>query len=255
MSSAQVGAILRHIRRLAASCGDEQASDRQLLERFANQRDESAFAALLKRHGRMVLGVCGSVLRNRHDAEDACQAAFLVLARKAGSIHWRESVSGWLYRVAYHLAVKARASASRRRIHEQRAVTMPPADPMLDMSLRELRTVLNEELQRLPDVYRAPVVLCCLEEKSLEEAARLLGWTKGTVKGRLQRGRERLRQRLRRRGLDVSAGLLAVALSTSSASTQIPATLAAATLRAAIRVAADERLAATTVSAHVAVLV
>src|SRR5689334_482411 len=137
MSSAQVGAILRHIHRLVAIRSDEQASDRQLLERFAAQRDETAFAALLQRHGRMVLGVCQSVLHNRHDAEDAFQAAFLVLARKAGSIHWRESVSGWLYRVAYHLAVRARASASRRRIHESRAAATPPADPVLDMSLRE----------------------------------------------------------------------------------------------------------------------
>jgi RNA polymerase sigma factor (sigma-70 family) len=205
--------------------------------------------------GPMVLGVCKSVLHNLHDAEDAFQAAFLVLARKAGSIHRREAVSAWLYRVAYHLAVKAQASAARRKIHEQRAAAMPPADPVLDMSLRELRNVLNEELRRLPEQYRAPVVLCCLEEKSLEEAARLLGWTKGAVKGRLQRGRERLRQRLRRRGLNLSAGLIAVALSTSSASAQVSAALTASTLRAALQVAAGEKPAAGVISANVAALV
>jgi RNA polymerase sigma factor (sigma-70 family) len=255
MSSTQVGAVLGYLRKLAADQSDVDLPDHQLLERFAAHRDEAAFAALLKRHGPMVLGVCRSVLHNLHDAEDAFQAAFLVLTRKAGSIHRREAVSAWLYRVAYHLAVDAQASAARRRVHEKRAAIMPPADPVLDMSLRELRGIVNEELQRLPEEYRAPLVLCALEEKPLEEAARLLGWTKGTVKGRLQRGRERLRQRLQRRGLDVSAGLLAVALSTSSTSAQISAALAASTLQAAIRIAADERLAAGVVSAKVAALV
>src|SRR5207302_2719156 len=134
--------------------------DNRLLERFAAHRDEAAFAALLKRHGPMVLGVCQSVLHNLHDAEDAFQAAFLVLARKAGSIQRREAVSSWLHRVAYHLAVKAQADAARRRVLEKRAVTMPSTDPVLDMSLRELRSVLNEELRQLPDEYRAPLVLC-----------------------------------------------------------------------------------------------
>jgi RNA polymerase sigma factor (sigma-70 family) len=255
MSSVQVGVILRHIRQLSAVHKDDDVPDRQLLERFAASHDEAAFAVLLKRHGPMVLGVCRSVLHDWHDAEDAFQAAFLILARKAGSIHRREAVSAWLYRVAYHLAVKSQASAARRRVHERRAVPMPPADPVLDMSLRELRNVLNEELQRLPEQFRAPLVLCCLEEKSLEEAARLLGWTKGAVKGRLQRGREQLRQRLRRRGLELSAGLLTAALSTGSASAQVPAALTAGTLRAALHIAAGEQLAVGAISARVAALV
>jgi RNA polymerase sigma factor (sigma-70 family) len=255
MSSTQVGAILRHIRQLSTVHKDDDAPDRQLLERFAASHDEAAFAVLLKRHGPMVLGVCQSVLHDWHDAEDVFQAAFLILARKAGSIHRREAVSAWLYRVAYHLAVKAQAGAARRRIYEQRAAAMPSADPVLDMSLREMRNVLNEELQRLPEVYRAPVVLCCLEEKSLEEAARLLGWTKGAVKGRLQRGRERLCQRLRRRGLEVSAGLAAAALSTSSASAQVSALLTASTLRATLQIAVGEEQAAGVISVQVAALV
>src|SRR5262245_44728460 len=212
MSSARVGAVVRHLRQRAAARQDRSLPDDQLLRRFAAQRDEAAFAALLERHAPMVLGVCQSVLHNLHDAEDAFQAAFLLLARKAGSIHRREAVSGWLYRVAYRLAVRAQANAARRRIHERRAVTMPSTDPVLDLSLREVRAVLFEELERLPEQYRAPLVLCGLEEKSLEEATRLLGGTRGAVKWRLQRGRALLRARLRRRGLELPAILCSAAL-------------------------------------------
>src|SRR5947208_8379168 len=154
MSSAQIGAVLRYIRKLATA-----RPDHELLDRFVRHRDEAAFAALLQRHGPMVLGVCRSVLHDLHDAEDAFQAAFLLLSQKAGSIHRREAVSGWLYRVAYHLAVRAKANAARRRVLEKRAVTMPSADPVLDMSLRELRAMLLEELEGLPEQYRGPLVL------------------------------------------------------------------------------------------------
>jgi RNA polymerase sigma factor (sigma-70 family) len=255
MSSTQVGAVLRHIRQLAKVRKDHELPDHQLLERFARQRDESAFAALLGRHGPMVLGVCRSVLHDLHDAEDAFQAAFLLLAQKAGSIHRREAVSGWLYRVAYHLAVRAKANAARRRVLEKRAVTIPSADPVLDLSLREVRAMLFEELRGLPEQYRAPVVLCGLEEKPLDEAARLLGWTKGTVKGRLQRGRALLRARLRRRGLELPVGLAATALALHSASGKVSAALADSTLRAAVRVAAGGGVVAGVVSAEVAALV
>src|SRR5262245_20705496 len=255
MSSAQVGAVLRHIRQLAAAREDHELPDHQLLDRFARHRDEAAFAALLRRHGPMVLGVCRSVLHDLHDAEDAFQAAFLLLAQKAGSIHRREAVSGWLYRVAYHLAVRARANAPRRRVLERRAATMPSADPVLDMSLREVRAVLFEELEGLPEQYRAPLVLCGLEEKPLEEAARLLGWAKGAVKGRLQRGRERLRGRLLRRGLELPAALCAAALALDSSSGRVSAALADSTLRAAVTVAAGGGAVAGVVSAEVAALV
>src|SRR5947208_13980487 len=122
MSSAQIGAVLRYIRKLATA-----RPDHELLDRFVRHRDEAAFAALLRRHGPMVLGVCRSVLHHLHDAEDAFQATFLILARKAGSIHRREAVSSWLHRVAYHLAVDAQADAARRRALEKRAATMPSA--------------------------------------------------------------------------------------------------------------------------------
>jgi RNA polymerase sigma factor (sigma-70 family) len=240
MSTAQVGAVLRHLRRLSSGRSDEQQPDRQLLERFARHRDEDAFAALLRRHGPMVLGVCRSVLHDLHAAEDAFQAAFLVLAQKAGTIQRQESVGGWLYRVAYHLAVKAQAGAARRRAHERNTVSRSSADPVLDLSLRELRGVLHEELGHLPERYRAPLVLCYLEERSLEEAARLLGWSRGAVKGRLERGRERLRGRLTRRGLALSAGLVAAGLTRNAASARVPALLAEATLEVARLVAAGD---------------
>ncbi len=253
MSSAQVGAVLRHIRQLAAVHGDDDLPDRRLLERFAACRDEAAFAALLRRHGPMVLGVCKSVLHDTHDAEDAFQAAFLLLAQKAGSIHRRGSVSGWLYRVAYHAALDAQVTAARRRANERRAVAMPPADPVLDLSLRELRAVLLEELGQVPEQYRAPLVLCGLEEKSLDEAARLLGWSRGAVKGKLERGRRLLRARLRRRGLELPAGLLATALALHSSSGRVSAALAESTLRAAVKAAGGALGGA--VSAEVATLV
>ena len=203
----------------------------------------------------MVLSVCRNVLHDLHDAEDAFQAVFLLLSQKAGSLHRREAVSGWLYRVAYRLAVRARAKAARRKILEKRVLAMPSADPVLDMRLREVRTILFEELDGLPEQYRAPLVLCSLEEKSLEEAARLLGWTKGTTKGRLQRGRELLRLRLRRRGLELPAALSATALALNSASSPVSATLASSTLQAAVKLAAGHALAAGVVSANVAALI
>jgi RNA polymerase sigma factor (sigma-70 family) len=255
MSSESVGPLLRYIRQMATGRKDSDLPDHQLLERFATFRDESAFAALLRRHGPMVLSVCQSVLHNLHDAENAFQAAFLVLAQKAGSIQRRDSVSSWLYRVAYHLAVKAQASAARRKDLEKRAAVMPSADPLLDLNLRELRGVLFEELDRLPENYRAPLVLCYLEEKTQEEAARLLGWSKGAVIGRLQRGRELLRKRLRQRGLTLSASLAASALALGSASAAVPASLSASTLQAALQLAAGRGTAAGLVLAQVAALV
>jgi RNA polymerase sigma factor (sigma-70 family) len=255
MNSTQIDPLLRFIRQLAVGRIDNELPDHQLLERFATLRDESAFAALLRRHGPMVLSVCRSVLHNVHDAEDAFQAAFLVLARKAGSIQRRESVSSWLYRVAYHLAVKAQANAARRKNHEKRAAVMPSADPLLDLNLRELRGVLYEELDRLPEHYRSALVLCYLEEKTQEEAARLLGWSKGAVIGRLQRGRELLRKRLRRRGLALSVSLVASALGVSAASATVPTDLSASTLQAALKLAAGTGTATGLVSADVAALV
>jgi RNA polymerase sigma factor (sigma-70 family) len=212
MTSAQAGIVLQHLRRLSGTSRLVQPPDGQLLRQFIIQHDEAAFAALVRRHGPMVLDVCRSVLHHEQDAEDAFQATFLVLAQKAESIRQPEALAGWLYEVAHHVAVKAQANAARRRAQEQRAIPMAATDPTLDMTLRDLRRVLHEELRRLPDKYRLPLVLCYLAGRSQEEAAGQLGWSKGTFRGRLDRGREQLRRRLAARGVALSALLCATAL-------------------------------------------
>jgi RNA polymerase sigma factor (sigma-70 family) len=229
MTTTQAGVVLRHIRGLAAVNAAGHVDDRQLLERFTARREGAAFEALLRRHGPMVHGVCRRVLGNAHDVEDAFQATFLVLASRAGSIGRRESVGGWLYRVAYHTALKARASAAARRRREQRTDDRPQCDPLADVSGRELLTVLDEELARLPEKYRAPLVLCYLEGATRDEAAARLGYSAPTLKRRLEAGRQRLRRRLERRGLALSAALLAAGV----CGTAVPSALAAATIGAA----------------------
>ncbi len=213
MSNAQADLVLQHIRRLAGVPHTAQPPDGQLLERFTAQRDEAAFAALVRRHGPMVLNVCRSVLRHEQDAEDAFQATFLALSRQAASLRRPEAVAVWLYEVAHRVAVKAQADAARRRAQERKASPLAPADPTLDMTVRDLHRVLHEELRRLPEKYRLPLVLCYLEGRSQAEAAAQLGWTKGAFRGRLVRGRERLRRRLAARGVALSAllGVTAVA--------------------------------------------
>jgi RNA polymerase sigma factor (sigma-70 family) len=228
MTTTRAGIVLRHIRGLAARPAGAD-DDRRLLERLTASRDEAAFAELVRRHGPLVLGVCRRVLRDAHDAEDAFQATFLVLARKAASISKRASVGGWLYQVAYHAALKARADAAARRRREQRAGRRPPADPLDELSGRELLAVLDEELSRLPERERAPLVLCYLEGRTRDEAARELGCPLGTLKRRLEAGRGRLRERLSRRGLALPAALLAAGV----AGPAVPAALAAETARAA----------------------
>lgn len=221
----------RFIHQVASAQSAAERTDGQLLEEFASHGDETAFGALLRRHGSMVLGVCRGILHDRHDAEDAFQATFLVLVRRAGAIGKRESVGSWLHGVAYRLAMRARSEVARRRRRE-RAVRPPPAeDPLADVVWRDLRPVLHEEVNRLPAKYQAPIVLCYLEGRTNEEAARLLGWPKGTVLSRLARARERLRVRLTRRGLGVASVLAAVG--TRSAPAAVPPTLIQATREAA----------------------
>jgi RNA polymerase sigma factor (sigma-70 family) len=184
-------------------------TDALLLERFALQQDETAFEALLHRHGPLVFGVCRRLLSNLHDAEDAFQATFLILARKAGGLSRSALLGNWLYGVAYKVAARARKTAIRRHLREgtdadlaEMPNRLPPAEP-------DLAPLLHEELQRLPDKYRSPIVLCYLEGKTNEEAACHLNWPVGTVKGRLNRARALLRRRLARRGVGLTAGLLA----------------------------------------------
>jgi RNA polymerase sigma factor (sigma-70 family) len=223
MSSAQLGVVLQHLRRLTVIQGQGIVPDQQLVEAFLTRRDEAAFAELVRRHGPMVLNVCRSVLHNGHDAEDVFQATFLVLAQKAASIRHREAVAGWLCGVAYHLATKAQVAITRRRAREDRTREPAVPDPLLDMTVRELHQVLLEELQRLPEKYRLPLVLCYLEGRTQTEAARQLGWAKDILRGRLNRGRARLRARLMRRGLALTAGLFLSALTRGSAPAALPA--------------------------------
>jgi RNA polymerase sigma factor (sigma-70 family) len=231
MTEAQSDVVLRHVRALAGP-PPEEATDGQLLERFAARREEAAFEALVRRHGRLVLGVCRRVLGHEHDAEDAFQATFLVLARNAGSIRRRDAVSAWLYGVAYQIAGAARAKSARQRRHEHQAPLPPtPGDEVL---LRELQRVLDEELNRLPERYRAPLVLCCLAGKTQQQAAMELGWPAGSMARWLARGKELLRERLARRGVLAPAVVLGAALAPLAEAAPIvsPALLHAASLAA-----------------------
>jgi RNA polymerase sigma factor (sigma-70 family) len=208
--------------------------DRLLLERFARAGDAGAFTALVRRHGPMVLGVCRRVLHHEHDAEDAFQATFLILARKASSIRKSDSLSCWLHGVAYKLAARARAQEAGRRRRRPRGADAPAKDPAAELTWRELRAALDEELARLPDDCRGPLVLCYLQGKTQDEAALALDVTKAQLRRRLDRGLALLRGRLVRRGLALSAGLFAIALSHGAAAPPaIPAALAAATAAAA----------------------
>jgi RNA polymerase sigma factor (sigma-70 family) len=211
-----------------------------LLQRFARSRDGDAFAALVQRHGPLVLGVCRRVLRHEQDAEDAFQATFLVLARKAGSIGQPERLGNWLFGVAWRTARKARAQAARRRARQQPVTDLPASPGGREADEEELRQALDDEVQHLPDKFRAPLVLCCWQGLTREEAAARLGWSPGAVKGMLERGRELLRSRLARRGVTPSAGALAAVSSGGGLS----AALSDATSRAAPLFAAGKATAA-----------
>jgi RNA polymerase sigma factor (sigma-70 family) len=204
--------LLQHIQRLAGRDAAGGLSDAELLRHFLGEGDETAFTALVQRHGAMVWQVCLSALGQREDAEDVFQATFLVLARKAGSVRKQESLACWLHSVAFCLARKVRGRNLRRRTNAAEALDGVAARPMEDLTWRELRQVLHEELGRLPEKNRLPLLLCHLEGRTQDEAARALGWSLGQLRGRLLRGRELLRRRLARRGLAPSVPLLAAAL-------------------------------------------
>jgi RNA polymerase sigma factor (sigma-70 family) len=233
-------AVLRNIRKLAAAPGDARQTDRDLLHRFAERHDEAAFEALVARHGSMVLCVCRRVLHTAHDAEDAWQATFLILARKAGTQRWQESVANWLYQTAYQTALRARTAARRRAQHEKQAPAREAVHPLAEMTGQEVLAALDEELLKLPERDRAPLVLCYLEGLTRDEAARHLGCPLGTLKSRLERGRDRLHTALVRRGLGLSAGLAAVALTPGASRALVPAVLLGPTVQAAQLLAAGK---------------
>jgi RNA polymerase sigma factor (sigma-70 family) len=242
-------AVLRHLRTNAA-LGPAELSDGQLLELFLAHRDEAAFEVLVRRHGPMVLGVCQRVLRNVHDVDDAFQATFLVLVRKAHSIVPRENVANWLFGVAYRTAVKARMLMGIRADRQRQLQAAPPPGPEEKVWL-DLLPLLDQELAGLPERYRAPIVLCDLEGKTRKEAARQLGWPEGTVAGRLARGRALLARRLQRRAVAVSGGSLAVFLAQQAAAGAVQSPLVTATVRAALAITGS---AVGQISANVAAL-
>jgi RNA polymerase sigma factor (sigma-70 family) len=180
--------VLDHLRRLHDVAAAAQRSDRELLRSFATNNDQDAFAVVVTRHAPLVWGVCRRILGHHQDAEDAFQATFLILARRAGSVRWQTSVGGWLHTVAQRLAVRARKQAQQRRIHECEASRTPPGDA----SLLELAAVVDEELCRLPAKYREPLLLHYLEGATTEAAARQLGLSRSAFYNRLTRGRELL---------------------------------------------------------------
>src|SRR5260370_2765294 len=192
--------------------GPGETADSQLLDRFLCFRDEAAFEVLLWRAGSLVLKICRDILRDPFEAEDAFQGAFFVLARKAASISKRQSLASWLYKVAYRIALKARALKAKKNCLEKSGLERLPDQAVCETvdleSLRDLRSVLYQEIARLPRKYQAPLILCCLEGKTHDHAAGQLGWAKGTVSGRLARGREMLQRRLRVSGLGTAGGLV-----------------------------------------------
>ena len=221
--------------------------DGQLLQRFTTGHREAAelaFDALVERHGPMVLRVCRRLLDDPNDAEDAFQATFLVLIRRAGSIRERGSLAAWLHGVALRVASRARVESARRRRIERRALRSEVVSRTTSPERIDLESVIHEELDRLPEKYRSPIVLCYLEGLTHEGAADRLGWPVGTVRGRLARARDLLRSRLTRRGVTASAALAAVGSLTDSARAAVPAALRDATVRAAAEIASGRTIAA-----------
>lgn len=246
--------LLDQIRRLALRGMGERQTDGQLLERFISERDESAFALLLRRHGAMVWSVCRRILGNAHDADDAFQAAFLVLVRKADSVRPREAVGNWLYGVAYRTALEARRRIARRRAKEQSLQDAPPPESKPEEPWHELWPILDRELSRLSDKYRLPIVLCDLEGRSRKEVARQLAIPEGTLSSRLNTGRKKLAARLARYGFTVTAAALGTLLMEKAAMASLSLSLLSATTKAALVIAAGPLAAAGIVSATVGAL-
>jgi RNA polymerase sigma factor (sigma-70 family) len=253
MPTNRLTSALEHFQQALAAPEGPAATDAQLLARFVAGRDEAAFAALVRRHGRMVLGVCRRLLGNPHDAEDAFQATFLVLVRRAGSVRKREAVGSWLYGVAYRTAREARLMRARRRQREVQVESLPHPEVTPD-ELQDWRPLLDRELVGLPEKYRAPLLLCDLGGKGRKEVARELGLPEGTLSSRLATARQLLARRLARVGLALPGGLLAVALAPTRAPAGVPAALFHSTTRTALLVAAGKATLAGAVPAQVAAL-
>jgi RNA polymerase sigma factor (sigma-70 family) len=245
--------LIPHLRQ-AVLRGEEAAlTDGQLLEGFLSRREDAALEALVRRHGPMVWGVCRRLLASHHDAEDAFQATFLVLVRKAASIRFREAVANWLYGVARQTALKARAMAAKRRAREKQVAVLPEPAAAEPDAWHDLQPLLDQELSRLPGKYRLVLLLCDAQGQTRREAAAQLGLAEGTVASRLARARALLAKRLVRRGVVLTGGALAGLLAQRAAA-GVPAAVVSATIRAASLFAAGQGAAAGGISAPVAAL-
>jgi RNA polymerase sigma factor (sigma-70 family) len=253
MASKQLYTLIQHLRRSVCPCGQDTLSDAQLLERWVQQRDEAAFEVLLWRHGPMVLSLCRRLLRDNNDIEDAFQAAFLTLVRKGASIRRGEALAAWLYRVAYRIAMRLRREVAERAQREQPGVEKLPCDDVDEVGERDLRAVIDEEIDSLPERYRQAFVLCCVQSKTHEEAGRLLGRPTGTISCWLKRGRERLCVRLARRGFAPAAAV--TGLGESEAQVVLPAAIVQSTSRAVISFATGGKCPGAVISTRVATLV
>jgi RNA polymerase sigma factor (sigma-70 family) len=254
MATTHIHTITRHLRRTVLQQDTTGWTDGQLLASFIDHKDEAAFEALVRRHGSMVFGVCRRIVGNHHDAEDAFQATFLVLARKASSVRPRERVANWLHGVALHTAMKAKAMKAKRRGRELQATAMPEPEAAPQDPWRDLQPLVDQELNGLPENYRLPILLCDLEGKTIKQATQQLGWPQGTLAGRLARGRKLLAKRLANRGVVLSVGALAASVSLNASSASAPASLLSSTVKAAAMIAAGQATLAGVVPAKVATL-
>jgi RNA polymerase sigma factor (sigma-70 family) len=244
MPRATLDDVVVYLRRVCAVEHHRDQSDRQLLDSFVADGDQAAFAVLMHRHGPLVFGVCRRVAGDHHTAEDCFQGTFLVLARRASRIREKNSLGSWLYGVAQRIASRANAQAVAQRTRERRSLEMPRAEPLDELTWQELRGVLDEEIGRLAEKYRAAIILCHLEGKSHAQAAKELGWPKDTVTRRVGRGRELLRQQLVRRGITLSAAALATSLGEKALAAPVAAMLTINTLKAVTSIAAGQAVTA-----------
>jgi RNA polymerase sigma factor (sigma-70 family) len=253
MATNRISDVIQHLRGAVILYDRAGLADGQLLADYVSRHDDTALELLVRRHGPMVWGVCRRVLGNYHDAEDAFQTTFLVFIRKAAAIASRELLANWLYGVAHQTALKARATSAKRGIREKQVTVMP--EPALEqVRWTALPPLLDQELSRLPDKYRAVVVLCDLDGKSRKDAARQLAVPAGTVASRLATGRAMLAKRLALRGVGLPGGALAVVLSENAASAGMPTAVVTSTIQAAKLFAAGHAAAAGAISPKVAAL-
>jgi RNA polymerase sigma factor (sigma-70 family) len=254
VATRQTSEVLQHLRRAVVLRDGVGLTDGQLLEDYLSRRDDAALAALVWRHGPMVWGVCRRVLRNHHDAEDAFQATFLVLVRKAAAVVPREMVANWLYGVAHRTVLKARATSAKRRVRERHVAEMPEPFVTEPDHWHDLQPLFDRALSRLPEKYRIAIVLCELEGKTRKEAARQLGVPEGTLAARVARGRVMLAKRLARHGIGISSAALAVVLAQNVASASVPSSVVSSTINAASLFAAGPAAAASLIPSNAVAL-